>query len=271
MSRLCARAGMSRQNFYRHRQDREKTVVDEELIRCLVLDERRIQPRLGGRKLHFLLQGRLAENGIKIGRDEFFNALGRMELLLDPLPKAPRTTMSRHTLPHYGNILKGMELSAPNQAYVSDITYIRTAERFLYLALIMDAYSRKVVGYHLGRLMDAEETLHALEMALKGMPAGAGPVHHSDRGSQYCSHAYVAVLDVHGLRISMTEENHCAENAKAERINGILKQEYGLGGTLPDEKSAQRAVEQAVFLYNTRRPHLALGMRFPAEVHALAA
>ena len=271
MSRLCERARMSRQNYYKQRQEREKTQVDEALIRHLVLDERHVQPRLGGRKLHCLLQGKLAENGVKIGRDEFFKALGRMELLLDPLPKAPRTTMSRHNLPHYGNTFKCLELSAPNQAYVSDITYIRTAGRFLYLALIMDAYSRKVVGYHLGRLMDAGETLRALDMALKAMPEGASPVHHSDRGGQYCSHEYVAVLVANGLGISMTEVNHCAENAKAERINGILKQEYGLGGTFPDETSAKIAVEQAVCLYNTRRPHLALGMRFPAAVHELAA
>ena len=151
MSRLCERARMSRQNYYKQRQEREKTQVDEALIRHLVLDERHVQPRLGGRKLHCLLQGKLADNGVKIGRDEFFKALGRMELLLDPLPKAPRTTMSRHNLPHYGNTFKCLELSAPNQAYVSDITYIRTAGRFLYLALIMDDYSRKVVGYHLGK------------------------------------------------------------------------------------------------------------------------
>jgi len=258
---------MSRQGYYKQRQRRSQAGVEEGLVRNLVLNERRIQPRLGGRKLYFLLKRELEANGVRMGRDRFFKVLGRMELLVKPLPKAPRTTQSRHSLPRYENRFKDMELSGPNQAWVGDITYIRTLGGFLYLGLVMDAYSRKVVGYHLGRRMDAAETLRALRMALKELPAEARPVHHSDRGSQYCSHEYVGELLAHGLGVSMTEENHCAENAKAERINGILKQEYALGGTFRDERAAAGSVEEAVMLYNTRRPHTALGMRFPAEVH----
>lgn len=267
MSRLCARAGMSRQNHYRRKARRTREEVDGELVGNLVRRERQIQPRLGARKLHHMLKNTLVDNGIKIGRDRFFKLMGRSGLLLEALPKAPRTTMSRHNLPHYGNRLKDMTLSGPNQAVVSDITYIRCTGRFLYLALITDAFSRKVVGHHLGRLMDTGETLHALEMAVKAQPAGTHPVHHSDRGSQYCSHAYVAKLREHGMGVSMTETNHCAENSMAERLNGILKQEYGLGGTFPDEEAASRAVNQAVRLYNTRRPHYSLDMRCPEQVH----
>jgi len=262
---------MSRQNYYKARKQRQQLQVDGTLIRHLVLEERMMQPRLGGRKLYHLLKTRLAENGIYLGRDRFMKFLAAEGLLVDPLPKGPRTTMSRHSLPVYHNLLKELTLSAPNQAWLSDITYIRCGDGFIYLSLIMDAYSRKVVGYHLGELLTTEETLHALEMALKELPAGVHPIHHSDRGCQYCSHEYTELLAAQGLGISMTEICHCAENAMAERLNGILKQEYGLGCRFLSLADALRCVKQAVHLYNTRRPHTELDMRFPEEVHRQAA
>ncbi len=264
---LCKKTGMSRQNFYKGRKERVRREVDGELIEELVRTERMIQPRLGGKKLHHLLKPELAKAGVRIGRDRFFEVLGERGLLLDPLPKAPRTTNSRHSLPVFRNLLTDMQVDAPNQAWVSDITYLRTDEGFLYLSLITDDWSRKIVGYHTGDTLETEGCLRALEQAVKGLVDGMFPLHHSDRGSQYCSHLYTGKLREYGLGISMTEELHCYENAKAERVNGILKQEYFLGGCFRTKQQAIKAVDQAVWLYNTRRPHQALKYETPAIVH----
>ena len=141
----------------------------------------------------------------------------------------------------------------------------------MYLSLITDMYSRKIVGYHLGKNLDTKETLKALKMALRNKPKRARPMHHSDRGSQYCSHEYVQTLERSGLAISMTEQNHCAENALAERVNGILKQEYGLGYSFKKAIHMHQAVKQAVWLYNMRRPHSSLGLETPEHIHQMAA
>lgn len=267
ISRLCEKVGMSRQNYYKGHQKRNARQVDADLIEELVKAERAVQPRLGGKKLYVVLKSRLDEADVRIGRDRFFKVLGEKGLLLDPLPKAPRTTNSRHYLPVFTNQFKGMNLTEPNEAWVSDITYIRTDEGFLYLSLITDAYSRKIVGFHAGDTLETEGCLTALGKAIKELKEGQRPLHHSDRGSQYCSHVYTGRLRDHGLGISMTEENHCYENAKAERVNGILKQEYGLGSTFRTKEHAIASVDQAVLLYNTRRPHLSLKYNTPEEVH----
>ena len=127
------------------------------------------------------------------------------------------------------------------------------------------------MGYHLGSRLDTEETLKALKMALRTKPQDARPIHHSDRGCQYCSHDYVQVLEQSGLRVSMTEQNHCSENALAERVNGILKQEYGLGYRFENAAQLRQAVKQAVWLYNTKRPHSSLGLETPERIHLKAA
>ncbi len=271
VSVLCAKVGMSRQNFYKAREMRQRKKVDEQLVKALVEAERRVQPRIGGLKLHGLLREELGAAGVSIGRDRFFEALRNQGLLLEPLPKGPRTTNSRHNLPVFNNLIMDLEVRGPNQVWVSDITYIRTREAFVYLSLITDMHSRKIVGYHLAETLGACDTLNALEMALSELPEGVFPIHHSDRGSQYCSHEYVERLQERGLSISMTEENHCAENAMAERVNGILKQEYFLNCTFRTAGQARKAVEEAVLLYNTRRPHRSLGLRIPEEVHHEAA
>ena len=153
----------------------------------------------------------------------------------------------------------------------SDLTYIRTEEGFLYAALITDKVSRKIVGAHIGDSLEAEGCLRALDMALADLPEGHHPIHHSDRGCQYCCHAYVDGLRERGLGISMTEVMHCYENALAERVNGMLKQEYGLDQKFRSKAQARKAFDQAVWLDNHRRPHTKLDMRFPAVVHAEAA
>jgi putative transposase len=150
-----------------------------------------------------------------------------------------RTTNSRHSLPVFTNLAKGLDLTGPNQLWVADITYIRSAEGYLYLSLITDGYSRKIVGSHLDNTLETEGCLRALDMALKSLPAGSHPVHHSDRGCQYASHLYVNRLRAHGLPVSMTEENHCYENAKAERVNGILKGEYEMDRVFASKSHAR--------------------------------
>jgi transposase InsO family protein len=226
---------------------------------------------MGGLKLHSLLKDELLKADVRIGRDRFFEVLGNQGLLLQPRRKNPRTTNSRHSLPIFPNLIKTMEIAEPNLIWVSDITYIRTREGFLYLYLITDIYSKKIVGYHLGRTLEAADALKALKMALKDLPKGKLPIHHSDRGCQYCSHEYVGELKKSGLTVSMTEENHCAENSIAERVNGILKDEYFLDAEFSTETAAGKAVDQTVYLYNTERPHRSLELRTPEAVHNVMA
>jgi transposase InsO family protein len=204
---------------------------------------------------------------VKVGRDRFFEALGEKGLLLERLAGVPETTNSRHNLPVFHNLVKDMKLTGPNQAWAADITYIRTDAGFLYLSPLMDLWSRKIVGYHAGDTLEAEGALCALEMALAELPEEAFPVHHSDRGCQYCSHRYVDKLKARGLGVSMTEEAHCYENANAGRLNGVLKQEYGLGFSFRSKKRALAAIDEAVFLYNTRRPHQSLNYETPEKTH----
>jgi putative transposase len=260
---------MSRQNYYARRQARQARAVDGGLITELVRAERQVQPRLGTRKLRVVLQTALAQAGGRMGRDRFFAVLRQGGLLLAPLPREhPQTTSSYHGLPVFANLVKDRVVSGPNEVWVSDLTYLRTEESFLYLALVTDKFSRKIVGYHCGDTLAAVGCVRALEMALKDLPAGAHPIHHSDQGSQYCCHEYVQALGLRGLTISMTVANHCAENALAERINGILKAEYGLGRKLKTKVLARQLAGQGIWLYNTRRPHTALQYQTPAAVHS---
>ncbi len=262
---------MSRQNYYARHHRRHRRELDSELVAGLVQRERRLQPRLGTRKLYHLLKPELEQCGVRMGRDRLFEELRRRELLLEPLRAAsPRTTQSYHNLPVFRNLIKDLEVKAPNQGWVSDLTYLRTDEGFVYLALITDLYSRKIVGWNVGDNLEAVGCVRALELALADLPAGSHPIHHSDQGSQYCCHEYVRRLAERGLPVSMTESNHCAENALAERMNGILKQEYGLGAEFGSKSQARAAVRQSIELYNTRRPHGALGNRVPAQVHQAA-
>jgi putative transposase len=271
IARLCRHAGMSRQNYYAARRLRQRRQVDEALIVELVKRERQVQPRLGGRKLLHLLEPDLEEAQVEIGRDRFFELLAEKDLLVLPKVGRPRTTNSRHSLPVFHNLMAGKRFTGPDQAWVSDLTYIRTDEGFLYAALITDVYSRKIVGAHIGDSLEAEGCLRALDQALSQLAPGKRPIHHSDRGCQYCCHAYVERLRERELSISMTEVMHCYENAMAERMNGILQLEYEMDQTFRTKAQARKAFEQAVWLYNHRRPHQMLEYRFPADVHEEAA
>lgn len=262
---------MSRQNYYARHCRRQRRKVDGDLVEGLVQRERRLQPRLGTRKLYHLLKPELEQTGVRIGRDRMFEELRNRDLLVEPVPaQYPHTTQSYHNLPVFRNLVKDLEVKAPNEVWVSDLTYLRTVEGCLYLALITDKYSRKIVGWNVGDTLEAVGCVRALERALEDLPEGSSPIHHSDQGCQYCCHQYVGRLEERGLQLSMTEANHCAENALAERMNGILKQEYGLGAEFGSKTMAHAAVRQGIELYNTRRPHSALGNRFPAQVHQAA-
>ncbi len=269
---VCGKVGMSRQNYYAQRRTRQRRQVDVDLVKALVQEARRDQPRLGVRKLYHVLKPELEKAGVKLGRDRMFEELGRRGLLVARKAAAwPRTTRISKCLPVFGNRLKGMEVKRPNQVWVSDLTYLRSREGFLYLSLVTDHSSRKIVGYQVSENLETEGCLKALEMALESLPAGVRPMHHSDRGCQYGSHEYVTKLQEHGLEISMTEQDHCAENALAERMNGILKQEYGLGEEWATKEELRQLVKQAVWLYNNKRPHTALGYDYPERVHSIAA
>lgn len=262
---------MSRQNYYARRHERQRRKVDEELLVALVRQERSLQPRLGVRKLRVLVGPELVQAGVRLGRDRFFEILRRQGLLLQPRrSETPRTTQSYHCLPVFQNLIKGAQFHQPNEVWVGDLTYLRTEEGFMFLALLTDLMSRHIVGYHCGDSLESLGCQAALQMALQQLPEGRRPIHHSDRGCQYCCHEYVALAFSRGLSMSMTETNHCAENALAERMNGILKSEYGLDQRFKTKRQSHQAVEQAVRLYSTRRPHSALGNRFPAQVHAAA-
>lgn len=261
---------MTRQNFYKARTQRQRQVVAESLILELVGQERAVQPKLGGRKLLYMIAGELASAGVSIGRDRFFALMSARDLLIERKARHCRTTNSWHGFGVYPNLLKDCDLTGPHQALVSDITYIRTDEGFVYLALTMDAYSRAIVGFDCSDSLEAEGASRGLAMALGQLPPGSQPVHHSDRGSQYCCTAYVGTLKAAGVQISMTEDNHCYENAQAERLNGILKQEYGLGEGFASKADAYQAVAEAVGLYNHRRPHQSLDYACPMSVHTAA-
>jgi putative transposase len=265
---VCRAVGMTAQNYYARRRQRGRREVDVEMVLELVQAQRREQPRLGGRKVYYLIEPEMKKAGVKMGRDRVFEELKKAGLLVPRKPSEwPKTTQFNKNLPVFKNLIKNRKVTKPNQVWVADITYIRTEDRFLYLSLVTDQWSRKIVGFKLGQSLEVEVVLKALNMGLKTLKPGEKPIHHSDRGCQYASHAFVKRAKQAGLRMSMTETDHSAENAMAERVNGILKQEYWLDASFSTAQEAQQACAQAIRLYNTRRPHSALAMKTPEQVH----
>lgn len=224
-------------------------------------------PRIGGKKLYVLLKSSMDSHQIQMGRDKFFNWLKKHDLLAKPKKSFTRTTNSHHRFRVHRNLVKDTTVIKPNQVWVSDITYLRLQRGFCYLALITDAYSRKIIGFDVSTTLELNGCMRALKRASRSKH-WKGLTHHSDRGIQYCSNAYVKALTESGIQISMAEAGNCYENALAERVNGILKNEFNLDATFVDLKHAQRAVNQAIQIYNTERPHMSLGMKKPNEVHA---
>lgn len=225
-------------------------------------------PKLGGLKLYGLLKNDFQRERIKIGRDKLFDLLRHEHMLIKKKKKYVKTTDSRHWMRKYPNLIKNIEISRPEQIWVADITYIETKKGFNYLHLITDAYSKKIMGYQLSEDMSASATVKALRMALLNRNYTSKLIHHSDRGLQYCSAAYTKVLQENKIKISMTEQSDPYENAIAERINGILKQEFSLDEVFEDTVQAEKHVNQSIRIYNSQRPHLSCHMLTPVQMHS---
>jgi len=257
---ICNTLGFSRQAYYKRelmepcKQEKVEQVWNE------VLEIRAKLPNLGVRKLHRKMT-------TKIGRDALFHLLRDRGMLSRLRAVRIVTTNSKHARQVYPNLIKDVKVTAPNQVWVSDITYLSTLEGFCYLALVTDIFSRRIMGYHLSTSMDKSLPLEALKKAFLFAGKPQGLIHHSDKGSQYCSREYIEYLDSNGFSISMTGPNHCYDNAVAERVNGILKYEFELKLVQANPKAAKNLVANSVLLYNTYRPHLALAYKTPQAVY----
>ncbi len=239
----------------------------EQQILKIVQKRRKSLPREGVRKLTKSLHNDFSKAKLKVGRDTLFNVLRKHNMLTLRKKYTSRTTNSLHRFYKYKNIIKDLEVTRPNQVWASDITYIRTVKGFCYLALITDMYSRKIVGYDLSDSLELSGCVRALNKALYKTKTTKELIHHSDRGIQYCSNVYTQILKRNHIDISMTEENHCYENAMAERVNGILKDEFYLDQTFNSTAHAKRATKNAINLYNEVRLHLSLDFKTPNMVY----
>jgi transposase InsO family protein len=271
ISKLCESFGMKRDAYYKY-QRRNKQVIAMKSTVLSMVNERKIDlPREGCKKMHKAFIEELQVRGIKLGRDGLFDLLREKDLLVKRKRSFVKTTNSYHKFHKYNNLIKDLIINRPNQVWVSDITYIRLTQGHCYLALITDAFSRKIVGYDLSNSLELAGCLRAFKMALWHVRPGQGLIHHSDRGLQYCSNQYVEQLQKHNIQISMTEENHCYENAMAERVNGILKDEFYLDQSFANVNLAKKTCDNAIRIYNTKRLHLSLGYKTPDDVFKMRA
>jgi putative transposase len=269
LGKLCGWFGISRQAYYQHLRAETSACIEATIVLQEVDKIRQAHRRMGTRKLYELLQPITAEHQIKMGRDALFDLLAANNLLVRKRKRTVHTTNSHHWLRKYANLIRGYEPTSINQLWVSDITYWKVNNVHVYISLITDAYSRKIVGYHLANNLAAIESVRALQMALSALGAEhpLQLVHHSDRGIQYCSHGYVKLLQDKGIAISMTENGDPLENAIAERVNGILKDEYLYQYDAKNIKEAKLLLQQAVNLYNNERPHMSIGNHTPNQIH----
>jgi len=224
-------------------------------------------PRIGGRKLYFMIQETMNNSAVKMGRDRFFHWLRAHDLLVRPKRRYVNTTQSHHRFWVYKNLTDNISVLRPDRLWVSDITYVRTLEGFCYLALITDAFSRKIVGYDVSDSLELNGCMRALRSALQTASDLTQLIHHSDRGIQYCSSQYTKLLTDRGIKISMADKGNCYQNAMAERINGILKNEFNLDVTFKSKQHAIETVRQSIYIYNQYRPHWALQLRTPQYCH----
>jgi putative transposase len=261
---FCELFGYSKQAYYKAQTQHYSVVNKQHQAKALVLGIRRQMPRLGTRKLYHLLKSEL-----DIGRDKLFRLLRIEGLLIYKRKRYTVTTNSKHWMHKYPNLIKGVELIHPEQVWVADITYVDTNEDgHGYLHLITDAYSKQIMGYELCGNMEATSTLKALQMAIKNRKYDNQTlIHHSDRGLQYCSRLYTTYLKDNNITISMTENGDPYENAIAERVNGILKDEFGLSEELNNINEAMQQAAQSIDIYNNNRPHLSCDMLTPVQMH----
>ncbi len=269
LSRFCRLLGITRQAFYKHFWHQESVSIEQELVLKQVRLIRKNHRRMGTRKLYEVLNDFMLTHQIKMGRDALFDLLAANGLLVRRKRRYVYTTNSFHWLKKYPNLIKGFKATMSNQLWVSDITYLKTEHSFLYISLITDAYSHKIVGYHIAPSLEAIETLQALKMALGQLTNVGDLIHHSDRGIQYCSSDYINLLVKNDIAISMTENGDPLENALAERVNGILKEEYLDHCKINNIHEAKAHLDQAINLYNKERPHMSIGLLTPDAVHEL--
>ena len=267
MSKLCKIFDISRQGYYKSLKKKQKRNYQEDIIIKMVQDHRRKMPMIGGKKLYRIIKPDLQEIGIKLGRDKFFELLRTNGLLVKRRKRYVNTTNSSHRFKIYENLIKEINVSKIDEVYVSDITYIRTDEGFSYLALITDLYSRKIVGYDFSDSLGIEGSLRALKMSMRGKDL-SGLIHHSDRGIQYCSNLYTELLTNNKIKISMSEKGNPYENAVAERVNGILKEEFRLSESYKTKEMAYKAVHEAIKTYNELRPHMSIEYMTPNQKYA---
>ncbi len=264
---ICGLFGNSRQAWYDNKKRQSQLQMQEVFLLKQALELRKEHKHMGAEKLLLLLEPVLAEHRIKYGRDKFYTLMSEHGLLVKRRRRGPKTTNSNHLYRKYPNLIRDIELSKSGKLWVSDITYIRTEKGFVYLSLITDAYSKKIVGWCLWPDLTSEGALNALKMAISGEKVAQGLIHHSDRGIQYCCNDYVNYLNGTNIEISMTENGDPYENAIAERVNGILKGEYELEETYSDYFAALEAVKIAVYKYNNKRPHRSIDFMFPVDAH----
>lgn len=265
---LCSWFGVTRQAYYQSKHRELYELIGQEILIAQITTIREDHKRLGGRKLFFMLEDFMKDHQIKMGRDALFDLLRDHNLLIKQRKRYHVTTNSNHWMKKYPNLIKDIEPLGPNHIWVSDITYWKTKAGHYYISFITDAYSRKIVGYHVADTMEALESVAALKMAIKILKPGVtGLIHHSDRGSQYCSSAYVKTLKKAGIKISMTEKGDPLENAIAERVNGIIKGEYLFDYEIKSLPKAKQVLKSVVRLYNEDRPHSSISNATPSQVH----
>lgn len=262
---LCRLFGYSKQSYYKRTQC--KQTFNASAIKKLVMDVRSKLPKTGGRKLHHLIKPNLHSAGIKMGRDRLFQYLREEHLLIPTRKKYHKTTNSRHWMRKYPNLVKNVEINKPEQVWVADITYLSLQNKHYYLHLITDAYSKKIVGYQLADNLQGKTTLEALNKAITSRKYRHKLIHHSDRGLQYCAYEYIAKLTENNIAVSMTEQSDPYENAVAERVNGILKDEFMLDVNFESYYRMKKQVIQAINAYNHIRPHLSIGFLTPNKAH----
>jgi putative transposase len=270
LGKLCGLFGVTRQAYYEANAYEKKTSVAHMIVLRLVSDLREVMPMVGTRKILYKIEPMLKAHGIKMGRDQLFDLLRFHGLLIRRRRRGCIvTTNSYHWLKKYPNLIEHIAIYASEQVWVADITYVKTAEGYSYLSLITDAYSRMILGYSLHPTLESAGCIEALRMALSNRiyPKRA-LIHHSDRGVQYCSENYVDILLAYNISISMTQNSSPYENALAERMNGIIKSEFLLGGNFQNHNEARKAVERIVATYNKLRPHSSLNYLTPDTAHA---
>jgi transposase InsO family protein len=269
LAKLCGWFGVTRQAYYQDNWKEMETSIEEEIILKEVLRIRKDHQRMGTRKLCEMLTPIMMQHQVKMGRDKLFDLLAAHHLLIRRRRRNIRTTFSNHWLRKYPNLTRNFIPTAPNQLWVSDITYWKVNRYPVYITFITDAYSHRIAGYNLAETLEAVESIHALQMALSALGAESHLqlTHHSDRGLQYCSGEYVGLLNKYNIKISMTESGDPLENPVAERVNGIMKEEYLEPAAVKSVKEAIAYLHKAIALYNTERPHMSISNFTPDKVH----